>query len=109
MPSQEIPSDYKDRQVWKTGERRPGEQQGHGLAHVNLNEGGREEIREQRKRVLGRQMEMGPEGGQAPWHGKWRGHARTCRGSGMPGAGILGPVGALVTWKDPAKLEGLSS
>lgn len=30
-------------------------------------------------------------------------------GSGVPGAGILNPTGALVVWKDPVQLDGLSS
>lgn len=30
-------------------------------------------------------------------------------GSGVPGAGILNPTGALVAWKDPVQLDGLSS
>lgn len=84
---------------------RAGEQHGCGLAMWKCEQGRRS------------RRGNGGAGGEAEWKTEPEAGWQTChcgclgsgsgcaKGPGVPGAGILGPAGALVAWKDPAWLE----
>lgn len=75
--------------------------------HVEM--GVREEIKETRKRGCSGERQSGSRS-QSGGDGRLASCSCTvgpgcAKGPGVPGAGILGPAGALVAWKDPALLE----